>query len=313
VELGRLGVWTWLDSMPAADALAFARRVEGWGYAALWIPEAVGREPFGMLGWLAGGTTRLVLATGIANLYARDAMTTRAARDTLAELSGGRFVLGLGVSHAPMVTGVRGHAYGRPLETMRAYLDAMEKAPYQGPSPAEPAPLVLAALRPRMLALAAEKARGAHPYLVPPEHTARARGILGPDRWLCPEQKVLLERDASAARAVARRNLQIYLALPNYQKNLEWLGFGAADLAGGGSDRLIDALVAWGDEKAIAARVQAHFDAGADHVCIQPLRADGQMGPDLRILEALAPGGGKRRPPGAGARSEAKPSEDRTG
>jgi probable F420-dependent oxidoreductase len=289
MELGRLGVWTWLDSLPAEGALAVVRRIEDWGYAALWIPEAVGRDPFALLGWLAAGTTRLALATGIANLYARDALTMRAARDSLAELSGGRFVLGLGVSHAPLVTGVRGHAYGRPIETMRAYLDAMEKAPYVGPAPAEPAPVVLAALRPRMLALAAERASGAHPYLVPPEHTARARGILGPGRWLCPEQKVLLERDASTARAVARRNLQMYLALPNYQRNLAWLGFGDADLAGGGSDRLIDALVAWGDEKAIAARVQAHFDAGADHVCIQPLRPDGQGGPDLRILEALAP------------------------
>jgi probable F420-dependent oxidoreductase len=217
-------------------------------------------------------------------------MTMRAVRETLGELSGGRFVLGLGVSHAPMVTGIRGHEYGKPVASMRAYLDAMEKAIYQGPSPKEPAPLVLAALRPKMLGLAAERARGAHPYCVTPEHTARARKILGKGPWLCPEQKVLFETDADTARAVARRGMQVYLNLPNYQNNLKWIGFDDADIADGGSDRLVDAMVAWGDEQAIRARIQAHWDAGADHVCIQPLRPDGEMGPDLRILEALAPG-----------------------
>ncbi len=290
MELGKLGVWTWLDAMPAAEAAAFAQRVEGHGYAALWVPEAVGREPFGLLGFLAARTSRLVFATGIANIYARDAMTTRAAQQTLAELSGGRFVLGLGVSHAPMVTGLRGHDYGKPVSTMRTYLETMEKAPFAAVPPAEEAPIVLAALRPKMLALAAERTRGAHPYFVPPEHTARARDILGSGAWLCPEQKVLLEPDPSKARDVARKAMAMYLALPNYQNNLRWLGFGDADFADGGSDRLVDAIVAWGDEKALAKRVKAHFDAGADHVCVQPLRPDGAPGPDERALEALAPG-----------------------
>jgi len=291
-RLGRLGVWTWLDALPAAGAADFAARIEALGYEALWVPEAVGREPFALLGHLSACTERLVLATGIANLYARDAMTTRAARETLGELSGGRFVLGLGVSHAPMVEGMRGHAYGKPVSTMRAYLDAMDASPYAGPRPEAATPVVLAALRENMLRLAAERADGAHPYLVPPEHTARARAILGEGPVLAPEQKVLLETQASRAREVARAALRMYLALPNYRKNLAWLGFGERDFQDGGSDRLVDALVAWGDEEAIRRRIQAHRDAGADHVAVQPLRPDGGPGPDLRTLELLAPGGG---------------------
>ena len=292
MDIGRHGVWTWLDAFPAQEAADFARRIESWGYSALWIPEAVGRDPFALLGYLAARTEKLILATGIANIYARDAMTMRAVRETLAELTGGRFVLGLGVSHAHLVNGVRGHAYGKPVATMRSYLEAMEKALFHGPQPKEEAPIVLAALRRNMLRLAASSARGAHPYFVPPEHTARARETLGSDAWLCPEQMVLLESDPSRARAVARQNIGIYVGLPNYQANLRECGFEDADFADGGSDRLVDAIVAWGDERAIAERIRAHHDAGADHVCIQPFRPDGQPGPDLRILEALAPRGG---------------------
>jgi probable F420-dependent oxidoreductase len=289
MEIGRLGVWTWLDSMSAAEAADFAGRLETWGYSALWVPEAVGRDPFSFLGYLAARTERLVLATGIANIYARDAMTTRAVRETLAEASNGRFVLGLGVSHAHLVTGVRKHEYRKPLSAMREYLEAMEGALYMGREPGEKAPVVIAALRPRMLALAAEKTRGAHPYFVPPEHTARAREILGSGPWLCPEQMVLRETDATRAREIARENMKVYVGLPNYQNNLRWLGYSDDDFADGGSDRLVDAIVAWGDEKAIAERIRAHHDAGADHVCIQPLRPDGQPGPDLELLETLAP------------------------
>jgi probable F420-dependent oxidoreductase len=290
MQMGPTGVWFFTDGMTAGSAADFARRVEALGYDALWIPEAVGRHVFAHAAWLLANTERLIVATGIANLYARDAHASAAARNTLAEQSGGRFLLGLGVSHAPLVEGVRGHRYGRPVATMRAYLEAMEKAPYAAVSPAETPPTVIAALGPKMLELAAEKARGAHPYLVPPEHTARAREILGPDPWLCTEQKVLLETDASRARAIARKAVAMYLGLPNYRNNLGRLGYTDADLDDGGSDRLIDAVVAWGDEKAIADRVQAHRDAGASHVCIQPLHPEGQPRPDERILEALAPG-----------------------
>lgn len=289
-RLGALGVWTWLDTMSGAETAEFARKVEGLGYSALWVPEAVGRDPFALLGFLAARTERLVLATGIANIYARDAMTTRAVQHTLGELSGGRFVLGLGVSHAHLVSGVRGHEYGKPVSTMRAYLEAMEKALYQAPKPESATPIVLAALRPKMLQLSAERAAGAHPYFVPPEHTKRAREILGQGPTLAPEQKVLLETDATKARGVARSAMRIYLGLPNYQNNLRWLGYEDADFENGGSDRLVDAIVAWGDADAIARRIQEHREAGADHVCIQPLRPDGQPGPDLRVLEALAPG-----------------------
>ena len=288
-DLGRLGVWTWLDHLAAGEAAEFANQLEDWGYGALWIPEAVGRDPFSLLGYLAAKTDRLILATGIANIYARDPMTMRAVQETLAEASGGRFLMGLGVSHAHLVAGVRKHEYGKPVATMREYLTRMESAIYMGKEPKEKAPIVVAALRQKMLGLSAEKAKGSHPYFVPPEHTARAREILGPDAWLCPEQMVLRETDPSRAREIARANMKVYLGLPNYQNNLKWIGFEDSDFEDGGSDRLVDAIVAWGDDKQIADRIQAHHDAGANHVCIQPFRADGAPGPDLALLESFAP------------------------
>ncbi len=292
MELGRLGVWCWLDAYAAGEAAEIAQRVEALGYSALWLPEAVGRDPFALVSFLAPRTSRLIFATGIANIYARDPMTMNTLRKTVGELTGGRFVLGIGVSHGHLVTGVRGHAYSsKPVATMSDYLDRMAKGLYMAPAASEEPPIVLAALRPRMLALSRDKARGAHPYFVPPEHTARAREILGRGPWLCPEQMVLLESDATNARAVARAAMKIYAGLPNYRNNLKWLGYTDADFENGCSDRLVDAIVAWGDEKALRARLQAHFDAGADHVCIQPLRADGKPGIDLRALERLAPKG----------------------
>ena len=292
MDFGRLGVWTWLDGLPAGEAAEFTAKIAAWGYGTLWLPEAVGRDPFALIAWLAARSEGIGFCTGIANIYARDPMTMRAIQQTLGELAPGRFVLGLGVSHAHLVTGVRGHEYKKPVATMAAYLDAMEKAIFMGPQPAEEVPIVIAALRPKMLELAATRTRGAHPYFVPPEHTARAREILGKRALLLPEQMVLLETRRRRRRAPPRaRRMKIYLRLPNYQNNLTWLGFADADFEDGGSDRLVDAIVAWGDEQAIARRVQAHFDAGADHVCIQPLRSDGKPAPpDLRILEALAPG-----------------------
>jgi probable F420-dependent oxidoreductase len=289
-RLGKLGVWTWLDSLGAPEAAEFARRLETWGYSVLWLPEAVGRDPFALIGFLGAGTSRLVFATGIANLYARDPMTMNALRLTLGELTGGRFVLGIGVSHAHLVTGIRNHTYGQPISTMRTYLEAMKGKPYMAPMPPSEPPVLLAALRPRMLRLAKELAQGAHPYFVPPEHTARARETLGKGPWLAPEQMVLRETDRDKARTIARNAMRIYLGLPNYQNNLRWLGYDDHDLKNGGSDRLVDAIVCWGDEKVIASRIQSHLDAGADHVCIQPLRPDGKPGPDLELLKALAPG-----------------------
>jgi probable F420-dependent oxidoreductase len=275
--------------MPAAQAAAFAKRVEAWGYQTMWLPEAVGRDPFVTITYLGAHTSRLTYATGIANLYARDPMAMNALRLTTGEVTGNRFVLGIGVSHGHLVANVRGHEYGKPVATMRSYLDAMAKGLFMAPKPTEDVPIVLAALRPKMLALAAESASGAHPYFVPPEHTARAREILGKDKILAPEQKVLLCTDAAKARAVARAAMKIYAGLPNYQNNLKWLGYTDADFAGGCSDRLVDAIVAWGDESAIRKRIQAHYDAGADHVCIQPLNPENPLLPDEKVLELLAP------------------------
>ena len=289
MEIGRLGVWCSFEAMPAAGAAAAARRIEALGYAALWVPEALGREVFASAAFLLASTSTLVVASGIANIWARDAMTMAAGRSTLAEQSAGRFLLGIGVSHRPLVTGLRGHDFGKPLSKMRDYLAAMEAAPYAAVAPTETAPCVIAALHPKMLALAAEKTRGTHTYLVPPEHTAFARGIMGQGSWICVEQKVLLETDATKARALARRTLAMYFGLPNYRRNLERFGYTDDDFVAGGSDRVIDALVAWGDENAIAARVQAHRDAGADHVCLQALHPLGLPLPDWNVLEAFAP------------------------
>ncbi len=289
MDPGRLGCWTFLDTLSIGEAATFAEKIDEWGYGALWIPEAVGRDPFALLTYLATKTERLVLATGIANIYARDAMALRALQQTLAELSGGRFLLGLGVSHKPMVADLRGHDYAKPLTVMRRVLEAMPKALYVGPPPSEEAPIVIGALRPKMLALAAELTHGAHPYNVPPEHTARAREILGNGPWLCPDQKAILVKDASRARELGRQHLGTYLGLPNYRNNWKSLGFTDDDFENGGSDSLIDAVFAWGDEKAIAERLRAHYDAGATHVCLQPIRSDGEMGPDLELLEAFAP------------------------
>src|SRR5215831_13387581 len=204
MQLGKLGVWVSMDSMTAAAAAAFAKKVEGWGYAALWLPESRGRDALARSAWLLANTDKLIVATGIANIYARDPMAMANGQRGLAEQSGGRFLLGVGVSHRPTVEGLRGHRYGHPVATMRAYLEAMRDTPYPAPPPPEPPPTIVAALGPRMMELAAEMADGAHPYNTTPEHTAEARRILGPGKLLCPEVWVLLEADPAKARAAAR-------------------------------------------------------------------------------------------------------------
>ncbi len=289
--LGRLGVWAGLDGLSAQQAAEFAGAIEAQGYGALWTPEAIGRDPFALVAYLGARTERLTLATGIANIYARDAMTTKAVHKTLSEMLPGRFVLGLGVSHPHLVTHLRGHEYKPPVPKMREYLEAVGKAFYRGPEPEQEAPIVIAALRPLMLKLAATGADGAHPYLVTPEHTRRAREIMGAGPLLCPEQKVILTTDATAAREIGRTNLHVYLRAPNYRNSLLELGFQKDDWKDfQASDRLVDALVAWGTEDEIHERIRAHRDAGADHVCIQAFRADGKPGVDLAALAALAPG-----------------------
>lgn len=289
MELGKLGVWVGMDRMTAAAAAAFAKRVEEWGYGALWLPESGGRNALVLSSWLLANTKQLIVATGIANIYARDPMAMANGQRALAEQPEGRFLLGVGVSHRPMVEGVRGHSYGKPVATMRAYLAAMREAPYQAVPPAEAPPTVVAALGPRMMALSAELADGAHPYNTTPQHTAEAREILGPGKLLCPEVWVLLETDPAKAHAAAREALSRYLQLENYVNAWRGQGFSDFDLAGGGTDRFIDAVVAWGDENAIRARIQQHWDAGADHVCIQPIGPQGSRQVDERVLNLLAP------------------------
>jgi probable F420-dependent oxidoreductase len=289
MELGRLGVWVAMDRMNAAAGAAFAKRVEGWGYGALWLPESRGRNALVHSAWLLANTQRLVVATGIANIYARDPMAMANGQRSLAEQSDGRFLLGVGVSHRPMVEGVRNHTYGKPVATMRAYLQAMREAPYQAPPPREPPLSAVAALAPRMMALSGELADGAHPYNTTPAHTAEARKILGPGKILAPEVWVLLETDPATARRAARAALSHYLQLENYVNAWRLQGFADAEMAGGGSDRFVDAIVAWGDETAIRARIKEHWDAGADHVCIQPISAGAGRDVDERVLELLAP------------------------
>jgi probable F420-dependent oxidoreductase len=290
MKLTNLGVWAATDGLSAAAAAAFAKRVEAWGYGALWIPEAFGREVFSASAWLLANTGRLVVASGIANIYARDSFAAAAAQKGLNEQSGDRFLLGLGVSHIPLVQGVRKHEYGKPVATMRAYLEGMSASIYKAVAPESPPQTVLAALGPKMLELAAELTDGAHPYNVSPEHTREARAILGPNKLLCVEQGAVLDTDATRARGLARRFLELYLTLPNYVNNWRRLGFTDTDFAGGGSDRLIDSIVVCGDETAIRKRIAEHWQAGADHVCVQAIGADGQ--PDERLLALLAGGRG---------------------
>jgi probable F420-dependent oxidoreductase len=288
MQMNKLGVWAALDSLPAPKAAAFARQVEGWGYGALWIPEGLGREIFSASAWLLANTRTLIVANGIANIYARDSFSTVAAQMGLNEQSVGRFLLGLGVSHVPLVEGLRKHAYGKPVATMRAYLQAMAEADYRSVAPPATPKTVLAALGPKMLELSAELADGAHPYNVTPEHTRRAREILGSGKQLCVEQAAILETNAADARAIARSFLSFYLTLPNYVDNWRRLGFNDADFAGGGSDRLVDSIIVWGDERAIRERIEAHWQAGADHVCVQAVGQGGLT--DERLLALLAPG-----------------------
>jgi len=275
MDLGRVGIWTFaLDLQPVARAREVEAELEELGYGAIWIPDAVGRDPLVHAALLLGGTNRIAVGTGIAQIYGRDPMTMTGGWKTITEAFPGRFVLGLGVSHQPMVEGLRGQTYGPPLTAMREYLERMDTAMYVAAEPTESPRRVLAALGPKMLALAAERADGAHPYNVPPEHTARAREILGPDKLLAPEQAVLLETDPVEARRIARGHMAIYLDLPNYMNNLRRFGITDDDIADGGSDHLVDTLVAWGDVDAVRARVKSHLDAGADHVAVQVLTPD---------------------------------------
>jgi probable F420-dependent oxidoreductase len=285
-RLGSVGVWSSQFSLLPADRVRrAAAAVEELGYTAVWFPEAFGREAFTTASLLLEATERVTVASGIASIWARDATAAINGARALAEAYDGRFVLGLGVSHRPL-TEVRGATYERPLSAMRHYLDAMEKARWIGPGVDEPA-VMLAALGPRMLELATDRTQGAHPYFTPVEHTAVARSVIGPEAVLAPEQMVILETDPTEAGAIARRAAARYLNLPNYRNNLRRLGWTENDMADGGSDELIDAIIARGDLSTLAARVRDHHAAGADHVCVQVLLEARDRFP-LEELSALA-------------------------
>lgn len=278
--LGRIGVFSVpLEVMGRAQGVAFAQELEELGYAAIWTGEGLGtRELFTNAAGVLAGTRSIVFGAGIVNIWGRDAVTTVTATRTLEESYPGRFLLGLGISHREQVD-PRGHAYAKPLAAMREYLDAMDGAAFVSPLPGEaahtaPVGRILAALRPPMLRLARERADGAHPYMTTPEATAIARAELGPGSLLAPEQAFVLERDASEARRIGRAYMRWYLGVENFRRSLLWQGFTEEDVDNGGSDRLIDAIVAWGDEDVLRARVQEHLDAGADHVCIQAVSDD---------------------------------------
>ena len=293
-DLGRLGVWGHLDSLPGSELGDYAARVEELGFGTLWVPETVGREPFTLLGLLAGQTSSILLGTSIVSIWGHDAQTTRMAALTLQEATGGRFVLGLGVSHPHLAQRLRGHTFDRPLTRMREYLVAYRAAVYKGPmaeGSTEPT-ILLAALRERMLALSATEADGAFPYLVTPERVAWTRSVLdgaAPERrpLLAVSLPAVLQTDAALAREAARGYLAPYLRTPTYQATWALQGFDEADWQKPGSDRLVDAMVAWGDASGLHARIAELVAAGADHVALIPLAADGTT-ENLAVLEALA-------------------------
>jgi probable F420-dependent oxidoreductase len=297
LDLGRLGVWSHLDSLSIDEVRAYTHRVDELGYGTLWVPETVGREPFALLGLLAGETTSILLGTSIVGIWGHDPQTTRMAAMTIHEATGGRFVLGLGVSHPHLAEKLRGHTFDRPLTRMREYLAAYRAAIYRGPvveGAGEP-PVLIAAIRERMLALAATDADGAFPYLLTPARVAWTRTVLnvaasangGTRPILAVSMPAVLETDPDAARASARGYLVPYLRTPAYQASWLAQGFADADWEKPGSDRLVDAMVAWGDVEALRLRVAELVAAGADHVAVIPIGPDGTT-EHLPVLEALA-------------------------
>ncbi|MEA2677966.1 MAG: hypothetical protein QOJ81_2107 [Chloroflexota bacterium] len=285
--LGRVGIWSFaLQRLAARDEIAAARQFETLRFPALWIPESLGsKDVMAHAALLLAGTEGVPLATGIANIHARDPMAMANGARALGEAYPGRFVLGIGVSHAPSVE-MRGGDYKNPLAQLKAYLDAMDAAQYAAPAPDPPVPLVLAALGPKMLELAAARADGAHPYFVPVEHTPIARQQLGPDPCLATEVTAVLTTDRSTGLDIGRKFAHNYLVLPNYANNLKRLGWTDTDIESE-ADKLIDAVVVIGDVDAIVKRVKDHLDGGADHVCVQ-IRAEKSTDPAIGAYQELA-------------------------
>ena len=287
IQPGRVGVFAGSLSLQTGPVQRhLAAEMERLGYGTLWYGESSGREAFAQGALFLTATDRLVVASGIANIWARDAAAMAAGGRTLAEAWPGRFILGIGVSHAPMVAS-RGHRYERPFSAMREYLARMGEAPWRGPEAPLP-PIVLAALGPRMVALGREEAAGAYPYFTTAAHIAAVREQLGAEPFLAADLPVVLAADRGRAREIGNRHTSIYLGTENYRNNLLRLGWHAAALEPPGSDQLFDAVVAWGDVDAAGERAQALFDAGADQVVLNLVTADPRR-PYEDELQALAP------------------------
>ena len=284
------------EGMDTNSVEQYALRLESLGYDGIWIPELTGREPMALAGYLLAKTTRINVGIGIANIYVRDYVAAAQARQTLAELSGGRFWLGLGVSH-PILVEPRGHKFRPPIKAMGDYLDGIHTTQPDGPLPTKPAPIICAAHGPKLLELVREHADGALCLNQPPEHTARARKLLGPDKKLCVVVRTVYEEDYDRAMMLARDALNFYVTLPAYHRTWLQAGYHESDFENGGSERLINAIFALGSEANIRERIQSHIDAGADEIVFYPINpreqlAEGQVGgfePDWDVLEALAP------------------------
>lgn len=271
IDIGRVGIWQGVfDAHPANRVREAAAELDEMGWPCVWVPETVSRDPFVTASLILAATERINVATGIASIWARDAMTTSNVAKSLNEAFDGRFLLGLGVSHHTITEWVRKHEYTKPLTRMREYLERMDASMFKGVEPAEPPSRVIAALGPKMLALGGELADGVHTYFVPNDHTAVARAAVGPDKIVAAEQMVVLETDPSLAREIARKHMAIYLGLPNYAGNLLRLGYTERELTDA-DDRVVDGIVAWGSIDDVVGRVRAHHDAGASHVCVQVL------------------------------------------
>lgn len=288
MDVSKLGILGFLDALSGAETVQFARKIERLGYSVLWVPEVMGREIFSLSSYLLSQTERLVVGTGVAIVYTYEPIAVANATRALGEFFEDRFILGLGVSNRA-ANARRGIGYGKPVSFMRNYLAKMKATPYSAPAPQHEPPIVLAGMMPKMLQLAATETRGTLTYFTTTEQVRRARETLGPNPWLCAIQLVMLETDAAKARALARRYMQTYLAIDHYVHRLRALGFSDEDFANGGSDGLVDAIVAWGNEDKLRERIAEQFQVGATHVCMLPLNPHGGPLPDERAIVALAP------------------------